>query len=223
MLFALAALVDELNELSTYCTTALVKKRRREKKSTGRTTVVYAIKGRVICQAGFPALLNLSEKTLQRHAQDVTNNPSANIYITEHNKHVWISMVFEKSIAHAFLKSYAAGYALECPRGRESRDDSPLRLLPSDTSRMQVHQVYGDQFLSIVDGLSQILPSCTKPNAPMSYSLFTKYWVELMPTLRIASSGSEFCDIYNPKKRNSVLSPNGSSKGQLKGLSRCSP
>eukprot|EP00171_Calliarthron_tuberculosum_P003201 IDg3201t1 len=174
ILFALSAPVDQENELSTYATSARIKKRRRDTKSTGRTTVAYAVKGRRLCRPAFAAVLNVSEKKLQRHTQDVANTPAQDIYVTKHNRARVEKYGVQTIIAHAFLKSYAANYGLKCPLGRGSQEESPLQLLPSDTSRIQVHEEYVQHFDSIAAGLSQVFPSYTKPHAPVSYNLFTR-------------------------------------------------
>lgn len=43
-----------------------------------------------------------------------------------------------------------------------------------------------------MSGLISLYPSFTEPTSPVSYSLFVKYWLQLMPTLLIAHYGGDF-------------------------------
>lgn len=84
----------------------------------------------------------------------------------------------QKIIVAAFLKSYACVNGLECSRGKGSRDETLLRLLPSDTTKVGVHGVYQEQWREILSGLSTSSLSVKLPQSPISYNPFVRYWKE---------------------------------------------
>lgn len=62
ILFKISGLVHGVNTLCMDGITTLVNSRSGEKESTGKTPVVYDIKGRIICRAAFGAICKMSGK-----------------------------------------------------------------------------------------------------------------------------------------------------------------
>jgi len=197
MLFATAARKDAQNACLATSNTA-ARKRRSDTCSEGRTTIGYFVKGKRLCRPAFAAVLQLAEHTCQRHAKDVADSDVPSLYLTKHIGSTTGRMGVQKVIVAAFLKQYALVNGMECPRGRGSQEYAPLRLLPSDTSKVHMHSEYMDAWAEISSAMVSLLltpgSQSLATSGPVSYNLFTRYWKEVMPTLRIAACGSDFCD-----------------------------
>lgn len=116
------------------------KMRRVASQSLGRTTVAYAMRGKKVFRAAFVAVLHLSEKKVQRHAQSVASCNKPELYTTNHNEAKQGKQGVQKVVVYAFLRAYPSNHSLECPDERGSQDKSPLRLLPGDHTRVKVHE-----------------------------------------------------------------------------------
>eukprot|EP00171_Calliarthron_tuberculosum_P001409 IDg1409t1 len=58
----------------------------------------------------------------------------------------------------------------------------------------KLFQCYENEWESFASGLLSAVPRITQMTKPVYYSMFTRYWKQYMPLLRIAATGSDFCD-----------------------------
>ena len=75
-----------------------------------------------------------------------------------------------------------------------------MRILSCTLTKVDVHDEYSNRWPQLVDAVVAANPSNYRPTCPVSYSLFTRYWADDYPTLRIATSGSDFCDLCTSLK-----------------------
>lgn len=85
--------------------------------------------------------------------------------------------------------------AFYCPRIRgNSTYEDAIQLLPSDYTK-KVFEAYEEKWTDFIDASMEI---CTikmeKPNGPVGYKSFLKYWDSHSQNIRIAKKGSDFCD-----------------------------
>ncbi|EDQ85346.1 uncharacterized protein MONBRDRAFT_11901 [Monosiga brevicollis MX1] len=137
----------------------------------GRTTTVYAIRGRRVCLGGFTAFTQAGPGHQRLHTQ----------------------------IALAFLARYAEEHAAYCPSGAGRERDQPIQILPTSTTKLQVYQAYEAKYSVLAATLSAKIqastPDAVQPSdAPLSRAAFLRVWQAHLPTLRIRKSGSDFCD-----------------------------
>lgn len=93
----------------------------------------------------------------------------------------------------SFLISFASDHGLECPRGRGSQDESPIRILHSSFTRRKVCEQYKIKWSSLNNAVLEISNRSDDTVEPLSYNLFIRYWNSDFSLLRIAKSGSDFC------------------------------
>lgn len=67
-------------------------------------------------------------------------------------------------------------------------------LLPSEVNRSEVYQDYFDVYEKLKDAAKNLI-SCVVPTALLSFSAFSKYWDRRHSALKIAKTGSDYCDI----------------------------
>ena len=197
MLFALTSPAGVPNMLFTEATIATRKRRYsslQNETNNGRETTCFFIKGQRVFLQTFDAIFNLSPETIRSHARDVETNPCRDVYETKHSDSRSGKRGLQRIIVHAYLMQAAADFGMECPRGRGSQDESPLRLLPSSYSKISLYSSYREAWAELLQGIISLRPGLQKPTAPIHYNLFSRYWDADMPTLRIATLGSDFCD-----------------------------
>lgn len=197
MLYSLSCPPSHENNLMRDVTILSRKKKRRiddEENSTFYARTAYALRGQPVCVKAFAAVVGLCPATVRRHALNVSQSTRPLEYTNLSGDRRRGKWGFQRIVVSAFLRHLASDYGMECPRGRGSTDETPLRLLPSHFTKRKTFQNYEKEWKSLADGLSSVLMSGTKPTKPVSYSLFVRYWFQDMKYLRIASTGSDFCD-----------------------------
>jgi len=212
MLFATTAPATTGNMIKRDSTIA-TRKRGRDIEGTSvqlsYATTVYCVLGRRVCVQAFAALTQLSPQVISRHARDVSQTVLPESYKTEKNKSRKGKLGVQRIAVIAFLMKIASDYGMECLRRWGSQDESPLRLLPSSYTKSSVYMSYKEEWDELKSGLLEFRRDLSCPSGPISFNLFIRYWKEDMPTLRIAITGTDFCDTCTTLKNAiAVLNPN---------------
>lgn len=157
MMFATSTPGDSRNETLPASSTAARKKRRRSGQGEGaRSTNGCYIKVKRVFLPAFAVALHLNIRRIQRHAKQVCESSVPVLSANRRDEAKKGSCGVQKIVVNAFLKHYASVNTLQCPTGRGSRDDSPLRILSSDTSKLDVHSSYTDE----LNGIIQAVHAC---------------------------------------------------------------
>ena len=197
MLFAIASPPQTVNTLFKDSTVATRKRSRKNKElgtAPSRVTTAFSIKGQRLCLQAFAAITQLSAATISRHAKDVSGEATPDIYKTLHGTCRKAKSGVQRVVVHAYLMSVASDFGMECPRGRGSQDESPLLLLPSSFTKTSVYYTYKEKWQGLFQAFLEFRADKVRPVAPVHFNLFIRYWAVDMPTLHIASLGSDFCD-----------------------------
>lgn len=165
-----------------------------------RSSFLYACRGTKLCRSAFAHLVSLDEQTVSRHATKVSNGGSFVLYDSNHSQAHKERFGIQRIVLYCFLTVFGAQNGLECPRGRGSKDEEPLRILSSSWTKVDVHDRYVSAWEDLLTAALAEKPSLVRPLGPISYNLFVRYWKEDYSTLRIAVSGSDFCDLCTSLK-----------------------
>lgn len=194
MLFALSS--KEENQL--FPTTAKVKRSRVESSFIpSRNIVFYALKGHKVCRKSFSEVVGLSAETVRRHALAVSESTTYEEYksnMGSQRRGVW---GVQRITVKAFLIHIANDFGMECPTGRSSKDESPVRILPSHFTKVQLYNQYKEMWALLVTEVVKGNDKFKLPDEPLSYNLFLRYWIMDFGLLKIASKGSISNDEYN--------------------------
>ena len=197
ILFPLTASADTGNELSetssTYAQTR--KRKRRDTTASPPATTVYALKGVRVCRHAFSAIVRRNPKTLNVHAGSIAKTEVLKRHATEVSNARRGDRSIQSLTALLFLQRYTELNAMSCPIGRGSSDDVPVRWLPTDVTKTQVHESYKAEWSNLVDIVIETKGGSGQlPIGPLAKDGFSKVWSAQYPTLRILKSGSDFCD-----------------------------
>ena len=197
ILFPVTASADSGNELSgtssTYAQTR--KRKRRDTTASPRATTVYALKGVRVCRHAFSAIVQLNPKTVNVHAESIAKTEVFNSHATKLSNARGVDLSIQSLTALLILQRYSELNAMSCPTARGSSDDVPVRWLPTDATKIQVHESYKAEWSYLVDIVIETKGgSGQRPIGPLSKDSFSKVWSAQYLTLRILKSGSDFCD-----------------------------
>lgn len=173
--------------------------RERNNTITNRAVFVYSVRGRKMCRESFAHMVCLNAQTISRHANIVTTAPSFLLYDTRHNESREGKLGVHRNIVDGYLNYVEDTHGLECPSGRGSAEDKPLMILPSDMIRTEVYNDYVKCFPSLSDAV-HMGTIIQVPSEPLTFSAFTRYWDRGHPRLRVAKTGSDFCDLCTTLK-----------------------
>lgn len=93
------------------------------------STFLYACIGQRLCRVAFPQLVSLNEKTVERNALTVANSGGYDCYSSNNTSAHQHRLAIQLILVYCFLSIFASEHGLECPSGRGSHDDEPLRIL----------------------------------------------------------------------------------------------
>eukprot|EP00171_Calliarthron_tuberculosum_P005258 IDg5258t1 len=204
MLLVLTAPAGESNELLLHSRHS--KKPRRER-DDGRVdgadcyssiSIKFAIRGRHLCKEGFLAITQISERTLYRHAADVTTESTVQPYTTSRALGRQGKKSVQTIICLAFLSHHGDQFGLPSPRGTDFSETGVVRFLPSGQTKKDIYKIYETKWSCLV--AASLCPSENdtgtkeKPTAPLSYFAFLKVWRTHLPVLRISAGGTDYCD-----------------------------
>lgn len=199
MLFATTAPKGEANLLKPFSSKSKKRKIEGNDDPEERCTIVYACLGQRLCMSAFASMVCLSEKTLQRHAEDAVSSLSL-VFKTRHGEAKTGMYGPQRLILEGFFKSFGYRFGMESPSARGSQREEPLKLLPSHWTNKGVYESYVDSFKDLVRDASDVNAISKQPEVPLSYNLFRRYWRADFPTLRITREGSDFCDLCTALK-----------------------
>ena len=96
MRLATTAPRGEHNELNA--TEFVLWRRKRQKRISAeakqRSSIVYSLRGKVLCCQTFASIVGLHEQSIQRHAENVANSTMPIYYDEISNHHERVSMVY---------------------------------------------------------------------------------------------------------------------------------
>lgn len=164
-----------------------------------RTRIVYACRGHQMCRKAFASMVSLSDQTVQRHAEQICSTPDL-VLRGKHGDSRRGKIGPHRLILAGFFRGFGDKYADECPVSRYTQEESPLKLLPSDYTYNDVYKIYVSSFQKLVSDAEDVGAIAKKPESPISFNLFRRYWRSDSGTLRIAKQGSDYCDLCTALK-----------------------
>ena len=201
MPLALSSDKGEQNDLNRYINENRKQKRRKCTNDNdadlqeGYGITVFSIKGKRVCKNIFAATFLVHPRTLNTYSKDLLHN---NGFFSAENKNCIYrkgKVSIQSQIIIAFLERYSEINALACPTGRGSIREHPVKLLPSNTSKRDVYDIYIKEWQNIVYGIKNEFPEKFKiPNSAVSNDHFGRIWKDKVSWLKIVSKGSDFCD-----------------------------
>lgn len=108
--------------------------------------------------SAYGTVAKLLEKYVERHDKMVVDNGSPGFHLSKRSESARSKPGIQNVVVAAFLNNYASRNGLECAKGRGSKDESLLRLLPSDTANTAVHLVYENEWAETLTGLRMMVP-----------------------------------------------------------------
>lgn len=134
MLFTLKTPPGDENDLMRGITITTRKQLRTEPcdgKNCERITKRFVLKGCRVCLQAFAAVTQLSTEKILLYALEVGATTEAEIYHTGKRTNRVGKYSVQRVVVRAFLIKVANDLGMECPRRRGSKDESPIRILPS--------------------------------------------------------------------------------------------
>lgn len=166
-----------------------------------RSQFVYAVRGQRLCRPAFAHLTCLSEHTITRHARIISSADAFVPYETKLRRSHLGCIGTHRQIVDGYLNHVSTTYALECPTGRGSREGDSVMLLPSDMTKLTIYEDYVDLFPSLREAVTSFITS-SPPDTPLTLSAFTRYWEKGHHMLKVAKTGSDFCDYCTTLRNN---------------------
>jgi len=171
------------------------------KKRKGNVTETYnstcfCILGQRLCLKMFIAIVQVSEKSIQYHARDVTQGPKYKLYISNSPFSRKGKLGVQTVLAKSYLHRFAQLNAFFCPRNRGADNiEEVIQLLPSDTSKVTVHKNYEKEWpYLITSAINECNWQGQVPETPLGRTSFGRVWKIHFPFLKIMNKGSDFCD-----------------------------
>ena len=201
VLFCLSSPVGENNNLLKTEVTPTRRKRKIVQVNNIRsnTTTCFSLLGKGICLQSFAGVFGFSQLTVHRYAREVTNSKVPTLYENDKELGRKGKWGLRRIVTKCFLSNIAKDHGLECPRGRGSTDDSPIRVIPSYFTKMKINNEYKVQWKTYAKGAVEVL-NLDMPEEPISYNLFVRYWSNDLPLLRVSTPGSDVWKTCNTLK-----------------------
>lgn len=192
MLLVVTSAPGTINEFTA---TPTSKKRKwHEDESSARCIVQYGYQGRRLCMKAFCAIVSLGERTVQRHARDVSSNVRVSSYETNRNMSRLGKPAAQSFLLCAFLQHYSGKHGLPDPRGNIKGSENIRRYLPASGTKKMVYEEYLKMWESISSAAIQEQLIRKIPESPLKLTQFKQSWLIHFPELVVAHRGSDFCD-----------------------------
>lgn len=69
-----------------------------------------------------------------------------------------------------------------------------MRRLPGGMNKNYAHTKYKSEWNSIINEIFDSNVHSTRPQSALTYPAFVKVWNKHMPTLKVSSGGTDYCD-----------------------------
>lgn len=158
-------------------------------------TTTYAMRGQRICRDAFIAITQISSASLQSHGYDVATNEMFSRYHPDRSKSRKGKLGPSSTSIIAFLKRYANLNGLLCPTGKGNTEDECVVVLPSDTTKKQVHEKFVLEYPQLMQAACENTNTTYEISSiPTEYSNFVSIWNKHCKWIKIANPGTDFCD-----------------------------
>jgi hypothetical protein len=152
-------------------------------KKRQRSHYQFTFKGRGVCKKTFMVLFNVGKHALQnimKHVQEHSVTPRVH---KNSGRKPLKALDFEtiKAVVQ-FLSNFADEFGIPQPAAPRGRDGDAPVYLPSDNTKVMVHQLY-------TDTCAQRVP----PIRVVKYSTFNNIWRSCMPHIKIANPREDVC------------------------------
>lgn len=175
-----------------------MKKRRLSSDGEKQSVCVrYAIAGKQLCLSCLCRVVQMSRQTVHLIAKAVHKEGEFQLSNFSSCKQQQKGTIrIQGQIVVRFLRQYRQLHGPTCPTGRGSRENETIRLLPTDTEKSKIHEVYLSYWPHIVSDLATApeFDRMKMPTESLPFRSFLKVWRQRFPILRIARFGTDFCD-----------------------------
>lgn len=196
---ARSAASEPTREPTALPSTAATSVEQAANKEAPQTTTVYALRGVRVCRSAFAAVVQLTPNTVSNFARVVAGGDGFDPPVDGTGKSRIGKYSQQRLMAVAFMHAYGHDNGLENPVGRWSKKNKPALVLPVGTTKRVVYDAYKDSWGDLKVGAMANADASTQSKLsnlvkPLAMTTFIDIWNADMSHLRIAHSGSDYCD-----------------------------